>query len=174
MWAWSADNEWGNDWRAWKGWTWWTPEYHSVQNAAEDNAREDDARLDEFPHTLRDQECVRGNQAATRRHDTADHCQRTLTANRPGLRLRGAVRGISASEKLNRMLNNEISAVSHAAEVVRIWKHHAKELSFVNTVTALHRLAKGPDAADVKEDSDMQAFLRSTLEACAAPAANPR
>mmetsp|Transcript_46647 Transcript_46647/g.84197 ORF Transcript_46647/g.84197 Transcript_46647/m.84197 type:complete len:129 (-) Transcript_46647:692-1078(-) len=77
--------------------------------------------------------------------------------------LRGHSKGRSSQERIGWLWNTEI-ARSSASAILKICERHASELTAVNAVTALHRIAKSSESAEgsisVLKDHRFHAFVK--------------
>jgi len=90
--------------------------------------------------------------------DVEEHTLEGSSASALGRRLRGHARGLSAEEKINRGWNTEIANRRTALGILRVYERHRSEFCATNIATAMNRLAKCADGADVARSSTFADF----------------
>jgi len=63
--------------------------------------------------------------------------------------LRGSVRGLTLEQRQSRRLNDALAAQPSALELLSWHQRRHPQFNAVHLVTALHRIAKAPDGAEV-------------------------
>lgn len=63
--------------------------------------------------------------------------------------LRGSVHGLTAEQRQSRRLNDALASMQSAGEILNWCQRRQPQFGAVHLVTALHRVAKSPDGAEV-------------------------
>jgi len=96
----------------------------------------------------------------------ADGRERAASAGPSSRPLRGAACGLSVAERLNRRWNTDIGGQTTLEGILRVCQSNGSQLSLVNAVTALHRLAKTPEeGAQMLQSTNLLQVISVAVEA---------